>query len=383
MNRLDRYILVTAGGAFIAVILCLTGIVWLTTALRRFDLLTSQSQTVWVFLSITGLSLPTVMIVIAPIALFIAIIFTFFKLNSDSELIVMSAAGMSPWRLFRAPLAFSIAVAAVTAVFTVDLGPRSLQGLRHQLSLVNADIVTNVAIPGRFTTIERGLTFHVRERGPGGQLIGIFINDSRNPQQITTYLAERGRIVSTRSGLLLVLENGTLHRGSEGGQNSSIVAIERYAFDLSQIDQTVNVNLAGPSFMSLFELLLPEQPVSEAERGRHRLELHKRLSSPLYPIAAFVIAFAFLGSPRTTRQSRGIAIAGAGACFLIVEVTGLGSGGFVESSALAAPLPYLMPLAAIGLGLAAILNTGESRVPAWLQRIADGIMARVERATTT
>ena len=50
----------------------------------------------------------TLMVVIAPIALFLAIVYTLHKLNSDSELVAMSAAGASPWQILRAPLALSI-----------------------------------------------------------------------------------------------------------------------------------------------------------------------------------------------------------------------------------------------------------------------------------
>ena len=53
------------------------------------------------FLTVTGLSLPTLVTVIAPVALFIATIYTLNRLNGDSELIVMSAAGMAPQRLLR------------------------------------------------------------------------------------------------------------------------------------------------------------------------------------------------------------------------------------------------------------------------------------------
>jgi lipopolysaccharide export system permease protein len=380
MGRLDRYILVTAGGAFLAVLLVLTSMVWVTTALRRFDLLTSQGQTIWVFLTVTALSLPTLMVVVAPIALFLAIVYTLHKLNSDSELVAMSAAGVSPWHLLRAPLAFSVVIAIVSTIVSADFGPRSLRSLRDQISLVNADIVTNVAIPGRFTSIERGLTFHVRERAPGGTLLGIFINDERSPAQATTYIAERGRIVPSGSALILVLEQGTLQRG--GGRNSSIVEFERYGFDLSQFDPTTaTAAFDRASFRSLEELLWPAagDKIAISDAPRFRVELHKRLSTPLYPVAAFVIAFVFLGSPRTTRQSRGLSIAGAVGAFMIVEMVGLGSGGLVERSALAAPLPYIVPILAIAGGLFVILNNVETRVPLPLQRLADAINARVER----
>ncbi len=48
------------------------------------------------FLAITGLTIPALIVVIAPVALFGAVVFTLNKLNSDSELIVMSAAGTPP-----------------------------------------------------------------------------------------------------------------------------------------------------------------------------------------------------------------------------------------------------------------------------------------------
>ena len=41
---------------------------------------------------------------------------------------------------------------------------------REQLAVVNADIISNVAQPGRFAALDRGLTFHIRERAPGGTL---------------------------------------------------------------------------------------------------------------------------------------------------------------------------------------------------------------------
>jgi lipopolysaccharide export system permease protein len=385
MNRLDRYILKTAGGAFVAVLVVLTSMVWLTTALRRFDLLTAQGQTIWVFFSVTALSLPSLMVVVAPIALFLAIIYTLNKLNSDSELVAMSAAGVGPWHVMRAPLALSIAVAIVSMLVTVDLGARSLRSLRNQVANVNADIVTNVAIPGRFTSISRGLTFHVRERGSGGSLLGIFIDDSRDRKQTTTYLAERGRIISSDSAFILFLENGSIQRSSGSARNSSIVQFERYGFDLSQFDAGTALASDRAAFRNLSELIWPraDDKVAIEEAARFRVELHKRLSTPLYPIAAFVIAFAFLGSPRTTREGRGIAIAGASGVFLIVEVLGLGSSGLVERTPLASPLPYVAPIAAIGLGIYVILSGRETGVPAPLQRFADSVAARFVKMSTT
>jgi len=384
MGRLDRYILTTCAGAFFAALSTLTGMVWLTQILARFDLVTSQGQTIWIFFTITSLALPTLILLTMPIALFLAVTYTLNKLNGDSELIVMSAAGLSPWQTFKPLLLFSLAVAAMSAIISIDIGPLSLRVLRYQMSAVTADIVNNVAQPGRFAAIDKGLTFHVRERGANGLLRGIFVNDSRDASAVTTYVADRGRIVSSDTGIFLVLEQGTMHRSATQIRNASMVEFERYAFDLSQLTGSKSTDQSRASDKTFAELLAEQSDdtKSKLDAARIRVELHKRLSTPLYPLAAFVIPFAFLGLPRTTRQNRGSSIAGAGIIFMAVEIAGFGTWGFVQRSELAWPLPYLVPLSGIIPGLLAVAGIIELSIPTSLQKFVDAAIARIQRFET-
>jgi len=383
LGRMNRYILVTAGVAFLAALFTLTGMVWLTQILRRFDLLTSQGQSVWIFLTITSLALPTLLLLTAPIATFLSITYTLNKLGGDSELIVMSASGMSPWQVFRPLAIFTAAVMLFSAFISIYLGPLSVRTLRDQMSAVTADIVSNIAQPGRFATIQKGLTFHIRERDSNGILRGIFVNDSRDEKAMTTYVADRGQIVSSDAGIFLVLEHGTMHRSAPQMRNASMVEFERYAFDMSQLTGGKAAE-SRASDRSFSELLSPqkksEDPAADAqEEARTRIELHKRLSSPLYPLAAFVIPFAFLGLPRTTRQTRGASMAGAGFAFLVIELAGFGTWGFVQRNALAWPLPYAVPLCAIIPAVLAMSGLVDFSVPASMQKHIDAISARLQR----
>ena len=62
--------------------------------MRQFDLLTSKGQTILVFFTITGLAIPSLVAIIAPVALFAGVLYCLNKLNGDSELVVMSASGV-------------------------------------------------------------------------------------------------------------------------------------------------------------------------------------------------------------------------------------------------------------------------------------------------
>jgi lipopolysaccharide export system permease protein len=382
MGRLDRYILMTAGGAFIAALSTLTGMVWLTQILRRFDLVTSQGQTIFMFFTVTGLALPTLILLTAPMALFLAITYTLNKLSGDSELIVMSAAGFSQWQLFRPLFLFSLLVTAMSAFLSIDAGPLSVRVLREQLAMINADVISNVAQPGRFAALDRGLTFHIRERAPGGALRGIFVHDSRDPKGVTTYIADRGQIVSSDAGLFLVLEDGTLHRSSEKASGASMVEFKNYAFDMSQFNGNEKAAQVGAADRPFYELLWPakDSPDFKAiDESRIRVELHKRLSAPFYPVAAFVIPFAFLGAPQTTRQNRNAAIGAAAIIFMVIEIAGFGTWGFVQRNEYAWFLPYLMPLAAIMPGLLVVAGLIDLRMPAFVHQLAAAVTARLER----
>src|ERR1700724_4449254 len=110
MGSIGRYMFRTTMGAFVIILVSLTVVIWFTQAMRDFDLITSQPQTLFVFVGITGLIIPLLVMMLAPIALVMAAAHTLNKLSTDSEIIVMNAAGMSPWRLLWPFLAAAVVV---------------------------------------------------------------------------------------------------------------------------------------------------------------------------------------------------------------------------------------------------------------------------------
>jgi lipopolysaccharide export system permease protein len=181
-------------GAFLITLVSLTVVIWFTQATRDFDLITSQPQTLLVFVGITGMIIPLLVMMIAPIALVIATAHVLNKLSSDSEIIVMNAAA-SPWRLLRPFLAAALVVSLLVGIIAAYLSPRSLRELRDWGAQVRADILTDIVQPGRFTTIGGNLTFHIADRKQNGLLVGIFVDDRRDSGVHSTYLAEQGEIV--------------------------------------------------------------------------------------------------------------------------------------------------------------------------------------------
>src|ERR1700724_1691757 len=129
MGSIGRYMFRTTIGAFVITLVTLTVVMWFTQAIREFDLITSQRQTVFVFIGITGLLIPLLVMMIAPISLVLATAHIINKLSSDSEIIVMNAAGVSPWPLVRPFLASGLVVAALVAAIAVYISAGGLREL--------------------------------------------------------------------------------------------------------------------------------------------------------------------------------------------------------------------------------------------------------------
>ncbi len=354
MTLVERYIFKIAGMAFVVALGVLTAVIWLTQAMRDFDLMTTKGQSLIVFFHITGLIIPSLLMIITPIALFIAVLFALNKLNGDSELVVAASSGLSPFQLFR-PFAALIVIGSLFCGFmSLWAMPWSFHALRFALSEVHSDFLTRIVRPGAFNALDNGLYFHYRARGPGGALLGIFMLDQRDPNQNNVYIAEKGIASKVGDESYLVLQTGTIQRQDRGSAAPAMVEFNSYALDLSHFGAGMDAGPLRARERTTWDLLHydPSDPYVKLDEGHFRAELHERFIAPLYALAFGMIAFAALGAPRTTRQNRGLAITGAVLAGLALRVGGFGATALLARQSAAAPLAYILPLA--GCALAAI-----------------------------
>jgi lipopolysaccharide export system permease protein len=369
MTGIERYVFRTAAAAFLAGLIALTGVVWVTQALRQIDVMTNKGQSLLVFFSITGLTLPSLVAIIAPVALFAGVLYCLNKLNGDSELVVMSASGVSPGRLLRPFLGLFALVFALEAALYVDVMPWSFQAIENLTTLVRVDFIANLARPGPFTELESGFIFHFRERAPDGSLRGVFMQDRRDPAHITTYISEAGRTVEKDGQTYLLLSKGSYQRPERSG-DSAIVTFQDYAIDLSQFMRRGETHKRTHE-LTTQQLIAPDptDPSAPHLDGRLRAELLDRLSSPFYAFAAGLVGFAALGEARTTRQGRGVATAVAVLVFATLRMLGIVATSLAVSRPNAAILAWAIPIGASAASLDAIFAGPLSRALGGIRRL--------------
>lgn len=367
MTIFSRYVFRQTSGALLLVLLSLTGIVWISLALRELNVVTSQGQGALTLIKMTTLGLPSFVAVITPFALLITAIHTLNRLNSDSEIIVLTASGATAWTITKPLVALGLIVVAFISFVNHYAMPWSLRLLRDIVVEVRTDLLTQVIQPGRFSSPETGLTFHIRERAADGTLRGLVMHDLRDEKQAQSYLADKGVLVKDDSGAYLFMMDGHILRRSGGiTVPTQIIAFDKYAVDLDRLEERT----AGPPDLKARERYFselvspdPKEKSYKTELGRYRSELHERFSGALYPLAFVLMAIAVVGQAQSTRQNRNMRM---GLCFLAgvgIRLTGLAVNNVVTLHASAVPLLYLIPLSAIGISMFLIVRGARARKP--------------------
>lgn len=357
MGIFSRYVFRQAAGAFLLILFSLSSIVWIALALRQLNVVTSQGQDTWMLFKMTTLALPSLMAIIAPFSFLIAALHTLNRLSSDSELIVLTASGATVWSAARPLIVLGSIVTLALALVAHILQPWSMRLLKDYVVQVRTDLLTQVIQPGRFSSPEPNLTFHIRERALNGELLGLVMHDTRDKSQAQSYLAERGVIVKQDPTAYLVMSQGHIVRRADAAEPPQIIAFEKYAVDLDKFEpQDGGSDELKPRERYFSELIDPgpDSVYYKSNPGQFRAELHERFAGPLYPIMFALIVVAFVGQARSTRTNRMELLVIA---FLVAaggKLAGLAVNNLVAINGAMLPILYGLPIAGIVLALAMI-----------------------------
>lgn len=362
MRRIDRYILRQLAGPFLFFAATLTGVIWLTQSLRFVDLIINRGLSGGLFLYLTLLILPGVWALILPVALLASVLYTYYRLSADRELVVMGAVGLGPRSLARPALVLAGALTLVVYLLTLwlmPLGQRSFANLKLELRTNLSYVLLQ---EGAFNTIGSGLTVYIRARGADGALLGILVHDGRLADRPSTMMAERGALVRTEQGPRLVLIAGNRQQVDRSTGQLSMLYFDRYTLDLEPFVNTGEAHWLEPGERYLGELFFPEGTADDLRNaGSLWAEGHDRLSAPLYGVAFTLIALASLFSGEFSRRGLGWRVAAAVGAAVLLRLAGLAAVN------MAAKLPALTPLIylniALGIGGALLLLARPRRRP--------------------
>ncbi len=334
MNSLDRYILRQCLVPLVLILVVTTMVVWMTQTLQRVDILVEYGQGFGVFAWLSILIIPSLLAIIIPFAIFGAVVYSLYRLHSDSEIAVMFAAGVSRWRISSSLIMIAFLGAIATLYVNVDLMPRSYRILKQAVADIRADFASSILRSGEFTTVIDGFTIYVDEARPGGQFLGLLINDHRSGEYPETYMAERAILRETENGPTLLLRNGNIQRVERYTGDVNIIRFEESAINIAQFGNDRGELQLELTERYLGELLNPDmsKPYDRLNASKLIAEGHSRLASPIYVFAyIFVGLYALIGGAYS-RRDYFVRVALSCVVIFAIRVGGFVAQGLVEGS---------------------------------------------------
>jgi lipopolysaccharide export system permease protein len=358
MTSLDRYILRQCFAIMVFVTAALSAAVWLAQSLRLIDLIVNRGLSIEMFLYLAVLILPRFLDIVLPVGVFIAVLFAFSRLSTESELVVMRSAGLSPLALAKPVLLLAtIAFLALMSLslYFLPVANRAFKDLQFE---IRNRFVSSLIQEGTFTTISDKLTFYVRSRDEHGEVAGLLINDNRDPLRPVTILAERAAFVDTPAGSRIVMVNGSRQQFDTKARKLSVLTFDRYTLDLDALHDAPGVRFREPQERFLNEVLFPPAGLDPALRHAFAIEAHQRIVIPLSTFTFALIPLACLLPGELNRRGHAKRVFLAIGVAFLFELIGLGANDLAARFPAAISLMYATDLLPLLLGLALLLQGG-------------------------
>jgi lipopolysaccharide export system permease protein len=351
MILVERYLFRQLAIPVMGALAALTAVATLSQTLSFLSVIVQNGQSPWVLIKITALAMPPLLALILPIALFVGLLIGLNRLQTEQEVVICFAAGMSRWRVIQPAVRLATLFTLTSLVLTVWVQPLAFRALRNETYKVKTDLAATLVRGGEFVQSKQGLTVYVQSVDQSGLLRNPFIYVP-TPGGAQAYAAEQGRIVKHGDRPELVLRRGSTEEFSPRGVLNYLV-FDEYVFDLSPYINNDEPFRLKASDLWLHELIYPnlDLPWERKNRVHYLAELHSRLSSSLYSLTLAALALAgVLGGP-FSRMGYGRRIARAAMAAVLARIVGFGVAAACESFEWLNFAQYVVPLVPIWLSM--------------------------------
>lgn len=341
MNLLDRYLLTQLLGPFGFFTLALAGIFWLAQVLPLVEIIIDNGRAGFIFLEFSALILPNVLVIVFPVAAFIATIYTVNRMFSDSEMVVVMSAGLSPLKIAKATFVFGMMVMAAMYVLILLLQPIAITRLGNQIQSLRQNAAAALLREKQFMHPIDGVTIYIRESSNIGEISGLFLHDQRDLNYPSTYSADQALLLQDEDELRLVMSHGSLQRHDRRADTLNAVDFEQFVFDLSDLVKPLDQRNRAPIEYKVPELLNPQGIIDSGgnrDVATYMAEAHNKIALPLLGLVLPMIAVSLMLSAKYKRS-------GFGARITLVALLGLLTIAFtlmIKTWVIANPDAYLI-----------------------------------------
>ena len=372
MNRVSFYLFRQILLSVLFSCLAITIVIWFSQSIKLLALVINNGGTLWSFLKLMILILPTFLPLVLPLSLMVGALFVYHRMIMESELVVMQASGMGPMALTTPALYVGMVIALIGYALSTYIAPIANHELVRLQYQIRDDHSVLLLRTGSFNDIKEGLTFYARERGPEGQMLGILIHDTRKPEKPVTIMSESGELLHGPHGPQVLVKNGVRQDVDPKTGILSQLTFNSYMVDLGALDDNFSTRWREPRERMMNELINPDPTDTPPSAVTQFLaEFHMRLTMPFLAITFVLISCMFILTGSFDRRGITVKIVLAATTVIILEATMLSVVNMITKHIWFVIGLYLIALAPIPICLHQLMSDKIPK-PTPLQKTVEG-----------
>ena len=274
---------------------------------RLSELLITRNASLGILLTVTGATLPAILIFSLPLSYLIGILIGLSGLSGESQITALRACGIPLRALLRFILMMGAVTGALTAFFSLAVLPRTNDILRQAQGKISMAQATSLIKPRVFNEDYPGYVFYIEDLAVDKQSwAGIFIADNSDPKEPRTIIARSGTWFTDASNrrLQLHLEGGASYAINTKDPGQDNISIFNNS-DISLVSRSSPVRTSAEagerkvSEQHTSYLLRNYRRSPPPERVEQMVELNRRLALPfsVFPFALLGLSLA-VGAPK-------------------------------------------------------------------------------------
>ena len=312
-STINRYILKEFLAPFAVNVLFFTFIFLMAELIEITNWIVNYNINLVTILWMIFYQMPFLLIFVMPISVMITVLLTFLRLSNENEILAIKTGGISIYALLAPVVAFCFIGFVLTMVMSVYGQPRGRSALRELTRQIVSSNITIGLKERTFNDSFSDVVIYVNEIDSKNKiLLGVFIEDNRQPDRVNTVIAPRGEIFndSQRAVSHLRLFNGSIHQTNLKDKAAHSIQFERYDISLptnispSKIDRKPK----RPKEMNTGNLkrFVNSSNTDDDRYFRAQLELHRRFAIPFGCFVLGLLAVSLGVQAKSAKRSFGL-----------------------------------------------------------------------------
>ncbi len=176
-----------------------------------------------------------------PMSILIATMMAFGRLSSDNEITALKGSGVSYWQLLKPALSFGIIIFIIMIPFNLWILPAmnyNYKLLSHSVSKNRPDVqIEEYMLNNLYQKV-----IYVGDRNADGSYNEIAIFDKEKENNKITIFSDNGNFISFKDGILLNLNNGSIHSYNENNNEYQKTYFNNYQISVPFENLDINNN---------------------------------------------------------------------------------------------------------------------------------------------